>query len=163
MGFRVAAVDNRAAGRALAAELPLGADKVVDPSATGSESGTDGPIEDLIAWAGDGGLAAVVVCTDDLPANQWALKVVRPRGTVVLIGFPIGGFQFDPMDIVFKQLVLKGSLLSSVDQARDMVALVAKHGIRSHVTTFGLDDVPSVLEKYAEKDMKGRLVMKIES
>ena len=103
-----------------------------------------------------------MVCADTHEAMELALRIVRPRGTVVLVGFPVDGFRFDPRMVLFKEVLLKGSLLSNVAQAREMVELVVKHGVRSQVTIVSLDEVPRLLEMYASKELKGRLVMKIE-
>ena len=44
-----------------------------------------------------------------------------------------------------------------------LLKMVDKHGIRSHITTVTLDDVPKLPEMYMDPHLKGRLVMKIES
>lgn len=50
---------------ALAQELALKADLVIDFN--DSEAA-----EKIRSWAGNGGLAAIVVCTDEIPAILWS-------------------------------------------------------------------------------------------
>lgn len=156
LGYPVVAIDNRPEGRALAEEMSLKADLILDYN--DSEA-----IEKIKSWAGNGGLAGIIVCTDDVPASMWSLKTLRPHGVCVPLGLPVSGFQFDAFDTVFQALTIKGSLVASMSQVRDMMDVVAKFGIKSHVTTVPLDKAPDLPELYMDPHLKGRLVMKISS
>jgi len=61
----VVAIDDRQEEMALAQELALKADLVIDFN--DSEAA-----EKIRSWAGNGGLAAIVVCTDEIPAILWS-------------------------------------------------------------------------------------------
>jgi len=63
LGHKVVAIDNRAEGRSLATESRLKADLVVDFEDAKA-------VEKIKAWAGRDGLAAVIVCTDNLEATE---------------------------------------------------------------------------------------------
>lgn len=54
-------------------------------------------------------LDAAVVCTDNIPANDWILHQLHPRGTCVVLGLPEQGFNFDAFNLVFREIVVKGS------------------------------------------------------
>jgi D-arabinose 1-dehydrogenase-like Zn-dependent alcohol dehydrogenase len=56
-----------------------------------------------------------------------------------------------------------GSLVATKAQVLELLDIVDKHGIRSHITTVTLDQVPELPDRYMDKHRKGRLVMKIES
>jgi D-arabinose 1-dehydrogenase-like Zn-dependent alcohol dehydrogenase len=140
----------------LAQELTLKADLVVDFN--------DGKAADTIkSWAGKGGLAAIVVCTDDLSAITWSIQTIRPRGVMVNIGLPTKPIEFDSFDVVFAEKTIKGSLVASKSQVEDMLKTVDKFGVRSHVTTVTLDQTPDLPAMYMDPHLKGRLVMKISS
>ena len=62
LGHPTVAIDRRPEALQLATELPLKADLVIDSTSTSA-------CEDITKWADNEGLAAVIVCTDDLPAN----------------------------------------------------------------------------------------------
>jgi D-arabinose 1-dehydrogenase-like Zn-dependent alcohol dehydrogenase len=152
-GYRVVAIDNRPEGRELAQELTLKADLVIDIN-----DGT--AVETIKSWAGKGGLATIIVCTDSLPAITWSVQTLRVRGVVVNIGLPTTPIAFDAFDVVFKEKIVKGSLVANVAQVKDMLKVVDSFGIRSHVTTVNLDDVPKVLpHAYMDPHLKGRLVI----
>lgn len=156
LGYRVVAIDDRPEGMELAQSLTLKADLVVDfNDSTAAEK--------IKSWAGKGGLPAIVVCTDDISAIQWSTKTLRTRGVVVEIGLPTAPIQFDAFDVVFQEKTVKGSLVASKAEVEEMLKIVAKFGIRSHITTVSLDETPDLPERYMDQHLKGRLVMKMSS
>jgi D-arabinose 1-dehydrogenase-like Zn-dependent alcohol dehydrogenase len=153
LGYRAVAIDNRTEGLELAQELTLKADLAVDFN--DSEAATK-----IRAWAGKGGLAAIIVCTDNLPAILWSTKALRTRGTVVNIGLPTTPIGFDSFDIVFQEKTIKGSLVANVAMVKDMLKVVEAFCIRSHITTVPFEDAPKLPYMYMDPHLKGRLVMK---
>ncbi|KAH6691088.1 chaperonin 10-like protein [Leptodontidium sp. MPI-SDFR-AT-0119] len=105
------------------------------------------------------GLRAAVVCNDDVQAAEWSLKLLQPRGTCVPLGLPEKGYHFNAFDLVFNELVIKGSLCASRDSVEAMMKVVAKHGIKSHITAVALKDAAALPTKYKNRDFKGRLVV----
>jgi D-arabinose 1-dehydrogenase-like Zn-dependent alcohol dehydrogenase len=155
-GHPVVAIDNRPEGRALAKELTLKADLVVDfndPEA----------INKVKSWTGKGGLPAVVVCTDKVEAIQWSGRILRSRGTIVEIGLPTDPIKFDTFDIIFQEKTIKGSLVASKPQVETMLQVIDRFSIRSLITTVSLEEATNLTEKYMDPHLKGRLVMKISS
>lgn len=153
LGYRVVAVDDRSEGLELAQELTLKADLVVD--FTDSEATSK-----INSWAGKGGLAGVIICTDDLAAIKWSTQILRPRGVVVNIGLPTKPIEFDTFDVVFQEKVVKGALIATRAPVEEMMRVVDKFGIRSFITTVSLDEAPKLLEMYMDPHLKGRLVLK---
>ncbi|KAF9628963.1 Alcohol dehydrogenase superfamily zinc-containing [Lasiodiplodia theobromae] len=157
LGYRTVAIDNRPEGLALAEEIKstsLRADAVVDYN-------SEDALEQVVEFAGDGGVAGVVVCTDDVPATEWSVKILRPRGVCVPLGLPTAGFHFNAFDVVFKELKIQGSLVASKKLVDEMLEVVAKHRVWSHITTVNFEDVPRLPEMYMDKHLKGRLVLKM--
>lgn len=155
LGHRVVAVDNRSEGRDLATAFDLKADLVVDPSEADATS-------KIKEWAGRDGLAAVLVCTDNVEISKWTLTTLRPHGVVVPLGLPPTGFSFDAFDLIFNEITIKGSLVSSRIQAEDMLAIVARHNIQSHLKVLSMSDGPGLSDLYMDRHLKGRLVMRIQ-
>ena len=155
LGHPVVAVDNRPEGLALASEVPLPADLVLDFN-------DKDVLSKIQSWAGRGGLAAVLVTTDNLEPIEWCLNTLRPHGIAVPIGLPTESIKFNAFTLIFQELTVKGSVVATRLQVEDMLKVVDKFGIRSHVTTFGIEDAPKVTEWYMAKDLKGRLVLNFE-
>lgn len=154
LGYRVVAIDNRKEGRALAGEVPLPADLVVDYNDKDS-------VTKIKEWAGRDGVAAVLVTTDNIEATHWSLEILRPRGICVPIGLPVEGFKFSAFNLIFQEKIIKGSLVASRNEVEDMMAIVAKYGIRGHVKTVTFEEGVNFPELYLDAHLKGRLVLKI--
>ncbi|SPO00094.1 related to ADH2 - Alcohol dehydrogenase II [Cephalotrichum gorgonifer] len=158
MGYRVVAIDNRPAGRQLAREMEnseLLPDLVVD--STASDNATAG----IYDFTNGEGLAAVVVCTDSLAANAWALTLLRIQGVMVALGLPPDKWQFDSGIMVFKELVIRGSYVADTESTERMMELVDKHNVRSQLTVVPFDKIPEIVDLYKEASFKGRLIVQI--
>jgi D-arabinose 1-dehydrogenase-like Zn-dependent alcohol dehydrogenase len=158
LGHPTIAIDNRPEGLELSREIgleELRADTVVDYH-------SDDATEKVLQFGAEGGgVAGVVVCTDDVAATKWSLTVLRPRGVAVVLGLPTDGFHFSAFDLVFKELVVRGSLVANKTLVDEMMTVVDKHNVRSHVTVVDLKDAPRLPELYMNKHLKGRLVLKM--
>lgn len=157
LGFRTVAIDNRKEGRQLALEVAdhLKPDLVVDSIAKGSD-------EQILDFTSGEGLAGIVVCTDSISANAWSLQQLGNKGVMVPLGLPTDKWQFDSEAMVFKELVIKGSYVSSAEEAELMFKIVSEHSISSHLTVLSFDQIPSLVDRYLHKSMKGRLVIQID-
>lgn len=107
------------------------------------------------------GLAGVLVCTDKHEATVWALQAVRPRGVVVEIGLPTTPFPVEAFNLVFNEIVFKGSLVSNRQEAEDMMKAVAKHNIKTEIHTVSLEEALDLPDMYMNPHLKGRLVVKM--
>ncbi|KAL3462816.1 chaperonin 10-like protein [Aspergillus heterothallicus] len=155
-GHPTVAIDNRPEGLQLANEVPghLRPREVVDYNSKNA-------IQEIVDFAGDGGLAAVIVCTDNVEVTEWSLKLLRPRGVCVPLGLPEDGFKFSAFDLIFKELRVKGSLVCTQPQAEAMMKFVAEKGVRSHVQTVPLEEAINLPDRYMDPHLKGRLVMTV--
>ncbi|KAL5335541.1 chaperonin 10-like protein [Aspergillus crustosus] len=154
LGHPVVAIDNRVEGRQLAREVPehLSPGLIVDYNSPNA-------IEEITDFAGDGGLAAVLVCTDSVTATEWSLKLLRAKGVCVPLGLPTEGFKFSAFDLILKQLSIRGSLLANQRMAEDMMKVVREKGVRSHVAPMVLEEAVDLPERYMNQHLKGRLVV----
>lgn len=157
MGFRTIAVDSRPAGRQLATEMvndKLRPALVVD-------SGAKNATSQILNFTNGEGVAAVVVCTDSLPANNWALTLLRTGGVMGVLGLPAENWRFDSSVIVFKELTIRGSYVASRDSTERMMKTVGDADIRSHITSVPFDGIPGIVEAYQDSAFKGRLVVQV--
>lgn len=156
MGFRTVAIDNREEGRQLALEVAdhLKPDLVLDSTASEAD-------ERILEFTFGEGLAGIVVCTDSIPANAWSLQQLGNKGVMVPLGLPKDSWRFDSEAMVFRELTIRGSYVSSAEEAELMFKAVAEHKIASHLTVLNFDQIPSLVDRYLHKSMKGRLVIQI--
>ncbi len=157
MGFRTIAVDSRPEGRKLAVTVRnpgLKPDLVIDSISPDAAA-------EIFKYTGGEGIAAAVVCTDSLQANEWALTLLRIGGTLVLLGLPPEKWRFDGNIIVFRELSLRGSYVASRQATERMMSMVEKNHIESHLTIIPFEKVPDILDIYQDKSFKGRIVVQI--
>ncbi|KAF4452909.1 hypothetical protein F53441_4335 [Fusarium austroafricanum] len=155
-GYRVIAVDNHDIGLKLASEVPfhLRPDLILGLN----DSKTNQKISD---FTDDLGLKAAVVCTSDDDANDWAAQRLQPRGVLVAAGFPENGFKFDPMNLIMREIVVKGIVHCSMEETKEMMEFVIEHSILSHLTLLTMDEAENIAAKSEAHTFTGRPVVKI--
>ena len=156
LGCRTVAIDNRHEGRQLALELPeyLKPDLVMGSTAKDAD-------EMILEFSSGEGLAGIVVCTDSIQANAWSLQQLGNKGIMVPLGLPKDKWQFDSEAMVFRELTIRGSYVTSAEEVEAMLKVVAEHGISSHLTVLPFREIPSLVQRYLHTSMKGRLVIQI--
>jgi D-arabinose 1-dehydrogenase-like Zn-dependent alcohol dehydrogenase len=156
MGYKTIAIDNRPEGRQLTLDIPknLSPDMVVDSAA--EDTG-----DKILKFTGGEGLAGIVVCTDSIEANAWSLQQLGNGGVMVPVGLPKARWQFDSEAMIFRELTIRGVYVASTEMVEKMLKVVDEYGVSSHITTVDFDEIPNIVEKYTDKSMKGRLVVRI--
>lgn len=157
LGFRTVAADNRHAGRELALQMTnkaLVPDLVVD-------SGAADALDQIYRFTNEEGVAAVVVCTDSLVANSWALRTLRFGGTMGLLGLPAEQWRFDSDVMIFKELTIRGTYVAGREETEKMVETVAANAIESQLTVLPFDKIPDITGIYEAADFCGRIVVTV--
>ncbi|CAI7563966.1 unnamed protein product [Penicillium bialowiezense] len=155
-GLRVVAIDNRDVGLKLASEVPVH----LRPDLTINLNSHDA-VQKISEFTSGIGLNGAVVCTDDVSASDWALHRLQPRGVCVVLGLPESGFRFDAFNLVFREIIVRGSLHCPIEEAKKMIEAVVENGITSHLTVLPLEEGEDIPERAAAHSFTGRLVIKI--
>ncbi|KAK9459733.1 chaperonin 10-like protein [Lipomyces oligophaga] len=95
----------------------------------------------------------------DMPLGDY-LTMLKPDGTFVQVGLPeapIPQFYFGP--IVSNNLSLRGSVLGSREEIKEMLDLAATQGIKSWITTYPMDEVNKVLPLMEANKARYRFVL----
>ncbi|KAF5706621.1 alcohol dehydrogenase V [Fusarium globosum] len=155
-GYRVIAIDSHEVGPKLASGVPshLQPDLVLkldDPET----------IQKISDFTDGIGLKATIVCTSDDAASDWAAQRLQPRGILVAAGFPEHGLKFDPMNLILREIFVKGTVHGSMSETREMMEFVVKHGIRSHLTLLTMEEAEDIAAKSEAHAFIGRPVVKI--
>ncbi|KAI0402352.1 GroES-like protein [Xylaria palmicola] len=153
MGLRVLAVAAREEGRALSAAL--GAEVVVD----GRKDKT-AVVEEVQSVTGGKGADSTIVLVDHTEAL--AAAITRMHGTVVQVALP-DTVNVPFMDILFRDIRLKGTLLCSPEESEDMLRCFAEHGVRVRTNSFqGLDKIGELLSTIKSGKARGKLVLVVD-
>jgi propanol-preferring alcohol dehydrogenase len=149
MGLHVAALDVTEEKLALA--RALGADVTVN--ATASDAA-----ERIVRQTG-GGAHGVLVTAVSRAAFTQALRMVRRRGTVSLVGLPPGDFAMPIFDVVLKRITVRGSIVGTRADLSEAIAFAAEGKVRAHFTQAPLAEINRVLSDLDAGRVDGRIVL----
>lgn len=149
MGLHVAALDVTEEKLALAKSL--GADIVLN--ATSQDAAAQ-----LVKLTG-GGAHGVLVTAVSPPAFSQALKLVRRKGTISLVGLPPGDFATPIFDVVLKRITLRGSIVGTRKDLAEAVEFAAEGKVRAHIHKAKLADINRVFTDLKAGTVDGRIVI----
>jgi len=149
MGLKVAAVDIAEDKLALARET--GADLAVNALA-------DGAVDKVLTATG-GGAHGVLVTAVSTAAFGQALKMVRRKGTVSLVGLPPGEFPTPIFDVVLKRITVRGSIVGTRRDLEEAIAFAADGKVKAEVTKVPLAQINDVFERMKAGKIDGRMVL----
>jgi propanol-preferring alcohol dehydrogenase len=149
MGLHVAAVDVDESKLALARSL--GADMAVDARSSGA-------VESLITRTGGGAHGALVTAVSP-PAFLQAIGMLRPKGTLSLVGLPPGNFATPIFDVVLKRLTIRGSIVGTRKDLAEAVAFAAEGRVKAMVQRAPLTAINSVFNDLKRGTINGRIVL----
>lgn len=149
MGLNVVALDTTQEKLALARSL--GADVAVDATAKDA-------IEQVIECT-HGGAHGVLVTAVSTPAFSQALRIVRRKGTVSLVGLPPGEFGTPIFDVVLKRITLRGSIVGTRKDLAEAIDFAVKGKVRATISHRKLQDINGVFDGLRAGTINGRIVL----
>jgi len=145
MGMLVAAVDIYPSKLALAREL--GADLVLDGAAD--------PAAELQAKIG--GAHGVVVTATSPKAFDQAFWMLRPHGTMSLIGLPPGTFALPIVDTVLHRITVRGSIVENRQDLEEALALAGEGKVTTHFSWDELSNINAIFDRMEHGGIDGRM------
>ncbi len=91
------------------------------------------------------------------------LGLIQPNGVLAMIGNFITVPAFVPAPMVFHRLTLAGSLIGSVAETREVLALCAKHHIRPLIEMVDIGDIDAAWSRMQDEDVRFRQVIDMAS
>ncbi|RXH17400.1 alcohol dehydrogenase AdhP [Bradyrhizobium guangzhouense] len=149
MGLKVAAIDIAEDKLKLARET--GADLAVNALAKDAV--------DKVLTATGGGAHGVLVTAVSTSAFAQALKMVRRKGTVSLVGLPPGEFPTPIFDVVLKRITVRGSIVGTRRDLDEAIAFAADGKVKAEVTKVPLAQINDVFERMKAGKIDGRMVL----
>jgi propanol-preferring alcohol dehydrogenase len=151
MGMRVVALD--VAEDKLALARTDGAEVVVSAR-------LDNAAQRVIDATG-GGAHGVLVTAVSRSAFGQALRMVRRKGTVSLVGLPPGTFDTPIFDVVLKRITVRGSIVGTRQDLAEAIAFAATGKVRAHTQIAAIEDINTVLADLKAGRVTGRIVLKL--
>ncbi|KAF8589806.1 GroES-like protein [Ramaria rubella] len=152
MGLRVVSVDVRQAPLDLVKSLKYAPDFALDA--------TKG-VEFALKKIGEGGVDATIMATDAISAHEYGLMLTKKHGIFVVIGQPFEPIPIHYNHLIFRNLTIKGSVLSDAQTAKEMVDLVSEKGIEVRTRSYPLEEVETLMQDYHKEGHAGKLVMRV--
>ena len=149
MGLKVAAVD--IAEDKLELARTTGADFAVNAL-------SDRAVEQVLASTG-GGAHGVLVTAVSTAAFAQALKMVRRKGTVSLVGLPPGEFPTPIFDVVLKRITVRGSIVGTRRDLDEAVAFAADGKVHAEITKAPLEKINDIFDRMKRGAIDGRVVL----
>jgi propanol-preferring alcohol dehydrogenase len=149
MGLKVAAVD--IAEDKLKLARATGADLAVNALAADA-------VEKVLAATG-GGAHGILVTAVSTAAFAQALKMVRRKGTVSLVGLPPGEFPTPIFDVVLKRITVRGSIVGTRRDLDEAVAFATEGKVRAEITEVPLSQINDVFDRMKSGKIEGRIVL----
>ncbi len=149
MGLKVVGVD-------------IAEDKLELARKTGADHAVNGlakdAVDNVLAETG-GGAHGVLVTAVSAPAFAQALRMVRRKGTVSLVGLPPGEFPTPIFDVVLKRITVRGSIVGTRYDLDEAIAFAADSKVRSEFTTAPLAEINTIFERMKSGKIDGRMVL----
>ncbi len=125
----------------------LGADVVIDPSATD-------PVEAVLEATGGRGADVVIEAAGSIATYRHAFQMVRRGGTVLAFGAAPAGetLELSPFDIYARELTVLGSYAATYGTYEDAIALIASGRVEvdsSISDVYPLDQMAAAMERLA--------------
>ncbi len=115
-------------------------------------------VDNVLSVTG-GGAHGVLVTAVSTPAFAQALRMVRRKGTVSLVGLPPGEFPTPIFDVVLKRITVRGSIVGTRRDLNEAVAFAADGKVKSEITKVPLAEINTVFEKMKAGRIDGRMVL----
>lgn len=152
LGLKVVGIDAR--DEALALSKECGADVVVDARKSKNEI-----VSEVQTVSGGKGVDATVNTSDASPSASLACAITRRHGQLIQLAQPIT-VEIPFQELIIKDIRVRGSVISSRDEARRMVKLVADHNISVRTSPFyGLEKISQLIELAHGGKIKGKAVI----
>jgi propanol-preferring alcohol dehydrogenase len=149
MGLKVVAID--IAEDKLKLARAAGADHAVNALSADA-------VESVLRDTG-GGAHGVLVTAVSTAAFAQALKMVRRKGTVSLVGLPPGEFPTPIFDVVLKRITVRGSIVGTRRDLDEAIAFAAEGKVRSEITKAPLADINAIFDRMKSGKIDGRMVL----
>ncbi|WP_407180356.1 alcohol dehydrogenase AdhP [Bradyrhizobium sp. STM 3562] len=147
----------------------VGVDIAEDKLALAKEAGADHAVNALsndavesVLQATGGGAHGVLVTAVSTPAFAQALRMVRRKGTVSLVGLPPGEFPTPIFDVVLKRITVRGSIVGTRRDLNESIAFAADGKVKAEITKAPLSDINAIFDRMKAGKIDGRMVLEFD-
>jgi propanol-preferring alcohol dehydrogenase len=106
-----------------------------------------------------GGAHGVLVTAVATKAFEQGVRMLRRRGTCVVIGVPPDAMELSVSDMILRELTVRGSVAGTREDVREALSFVADGRVRPIVETVPLEQVNAAMDAVRGRRVNGRVVL----
>jgi len=150
MGLHVLAVD--VSDDKLALARRLGADMTLNAA-----------VPDLAAEVSrrTGGMHGALITAVSASAFAQCLSLLRPGGTMSMVGLPPGSFALPIFEVVLKRLTVRGSIVGTRQDLAEALMFVAEGKVSAQVESRPLSEINAIFSELKAGRVRGRIVLQM--
>ena len=148
------------------AALDISDDKLALARAAGADLAVNARSDDAVAEvveATKGGAHGILVTAVSPPAFSQALRMVRRKGTVSLVGLPPGEFPTPIFDVVLKRITVRGSIVGTRRDLDEALAFAAAGKVKAEIHKAPIEAINTIFADLKAGRIEGRMVLDIGS
>ena len=150
MGMRVAAIDVHPEKLLLATSLGV----EIAINARDMD-----PVQELQKTIG--GAHGVLVTAVSPAAFEQAFGILRPHGTMALVGLPPGKFAMPIFDTVLKRITVRGSIVGTRQDLEEALEFAGRGAVATHFSWDRLENINDVFARMEAGQIDGRIVLQM--
>jgi propanol-preferring alcohol dehydrogenase len=150
MGLHVVAID-------------LSEDKLALARRLGADIALNAAVPDLAAEVSrrTGGMHGALITAVSAPAFAQCLNLLRPGGTMSMVGLPPGSFALPIFDVVLKRLTVRGSIVGTRQDLAEALMFAAEGKVAAQVESRRLDEINAIFSELKTGRVRGRIVLQM--
>jgi alcohol dehydrogenase, propanol-preferring len=150
MGLHVVAID-------------VSEDKLALARRLGADIALNAAVPDLAGEVSrrTGGMHGALITAVSAPAFAQCLSLLRPGGTMSMVGLPPGSFALPIFDVVLKRLTVRGSIVGTRQDLAEALRFAAEGEVSAQVETRRLDEINAIFAELKAGRVRGRIVLKM--
>jgi len=95
----------------------------------------------------------------DLDWNAY-LSTLRPNGKLCIMGIPAKPINIEPLQLIFGQMSVCGSIIGGRSAIREMLEFAAQHDIKAMTEVMPMSEVNDAIAKLKDNNVRYRIVLK---
>ena len=144
------------------AALDVTEDKLALARASGADvtvNAKDPDAAEQVVKQTDGGVHGALVTAVSPAAFSQAIKMVRRKGTIALVGLPPGDFPTPIFEVVLGRITLRGSIVGGRQDLAEAIEFAKEGKVHSTIHKRKLEDINDVFADLKAGRVDGRIVM----
>jgi propanol-preferring alcohol dehydrogenase len=108
-----------------------------------------------------GGMHGALITAVSAAAFAQCLSLLRPGGTMSMVGLPPGSFALPIFDVVLKRLTVRGSIVGTRQDLAEALRFAAEGKVSAQVEPRRLDEINAIFAELKAGRVRGRIVLQM--